>query len=225
MQGRITLFFFFSSMIWRYISLFSSSFSQFYQLMACMLLKLFFSSSSYSVLQAADPSSCGSSSWSCWPTSLASPSSAGQATAGNSSCPTQMRWGVATLQLTATCAGRSWALGQMNKTSLSSLLQTNRAHACWRVGGWGVSPGVHGGGGWNYLFARENILQQKSCDYCCVACHPPPPHSHPHPPLPGSVSSGVLFCVSAGGSEVGQEEKQAQNELREAEPRAALLLR
>lgn len=73
-----------------------------------------------SVLQAAAPSSCGSFCWSCWPTSLASPSSAGQAMAGSLSFLTQMRWEVVTLLVSSTQYGRSWVAGQMNK--MSSLL-------------------------------------------------------------------------------------------------------
>lgn len=46
-----------------------------------------------SVPQEVDPSSCGSSSWSCSPTSRASPSSAGLGTDGSSSSLTPMRYG------------------------------------------------------------------------------------------------------------------------------------
>lgn len=70
-----------------------------------------------SVLQAVAPSSCGSFCWSCWPTSLASPSSAGLVTAGSLSFLTQMRWEVVTLLVAGIQDGGSKVVGQMNKMS------------------------------------------------------------------------------------------------------------
>ena len=51
------------------------------------------------VSRALARSSCGSSCWSCWPTSLASSSSLGPATAGSSSSRILMRWQEKNLQL------------------------------------------------------------------------------------------------------------------------------